>query len=114
METLPTQYQHFIYLSRYSRFLWDEMRRETLEETVNRYFNFFEELLLKRCNYVLTKLERNTLQKAVYDLDVMPSMRALSTAGEALSKDEIAGYNCSFVAVDNARVFDEILYILMC
>ena len=114
METLPTQYQHFIYLSRYSRFLWDEMRRETLEETVNRYFNFFEELLLKRCNYVLTKLERNTLQKAVYDLDVMPSMRALSTAGEALSKDEIAGYNCSFVAVDNARVFDEILYVLMC
>lgn len=111
---LPTQYQQFIYLSRYSRFLWEEKRRETWEETVNRYFDFFENTIASRQGYRLSGQERQELEQAVLTLQVMPSMRALSTAGTALERDEVAGYNCSYLAIDNIRAFDEILYILMC
>lgn len=98
---LPTVYQQFIHLSRYSRWLPEQGRRETWEETVARYFDFFEEHLKERCDYTLTKKERTELEQAVLKLEVMPSMRCLMTAGEALRRDEIAGFNCSYVAVDN-------------
>ena len=110
---LPTEYQSFIHKSRYARWLWDENRRETWTETVARYFNFFEEHLLENNSYKLTKEERDYLEESVLSLKSMPSMRCLMTAGEALKRENVAGYNCSYVAVDNPRSFDEILYILM-
>jgi len=114
MDNLPTLYQEFIYKSRYSRWLEAENRRESWPETVKRYFDFFEDHLLENRNYKLPTSLRNELEDAVLNLEIMPSMRALMTAGEALRRDNTAGYNCSYVAVNNIRAFDEILYILMC
>ena len=111
--TLPSDYQSFIHLSRYARWLPDANRRETWQETVTRYFDFFEKHLKENNNYTLDAKTREELQTAVLSLKVMPSMRCLMTAGEALEKENIAGYNCSYVAVDSPRAFDEILYILM-
>ena len=110
---LPTSYQEFIHLSRYSRWLPDQGRRETWEETIARYFNFFTEHLEETCQYKLTNALRNQLEEAVLTQKVMPSMRCLMTAGEALKRENIAGYNCSYVAVDRPQAFDEILYVLM-
>jgi len=110
---LPTSYQEFIHLSRYSRWLEDEGRRETWEETIGRYFNFFTEHLDETCNYKLPKKLREELEEAVLSQRVMPSMRCLMTAGEALKRENIAGYNCSYIAVDKPSSFDEILYVLM-
>ena len=110
---LPTNYQEFIHLSRYSRWLPKEGRRETWRETVTRYFDFFQEHLKQSCKYSLDKSLREELEDAVIHLDVMPSMRCLMTAGEALKRENIAGYNCSYVAVDRPQAFDEILYVLM-
>ena len=112
--SLPTLYQDFIHLSRYSRWLPEENRRETWEETVRRYFDFFDEHLREKHGYQVSKKERKELEDAVLNLEIMPSMRALMTAGEALKRDHVAGYNCSFVAVNRLRAFDEILYVLMC
>ena len=111
---LPTSYQEFIHLSRYSRWLENENRRETWEETVNRYFKFFDGHLKQNTKCKLDKETREELRQAVLNLQIMPSMRALMTAGEALERDNTAGYNCSYVAVNRVRAFDEILYILMC
>lgn len=113
MVELPTLYQYFIHGSRYSRWLPEEGRRETWEETVERYFKFFEDHLLENHKYKLTKELRDELKNAVLNLEVMPSMRALMTAGEALKRENVAGYNCSYVAVNRLRAFDEILYVLM-
>jgi len=111
---LPTPYQEFIHLSRYSRWLEEEGRRETWEETVNRYFNYFDKHLKENTKCKLDKDTREELRQAVLNQEVMPSMRSLMTAGEALDRDNTAGYNCSYVAVNRVRAFDEILYILMC
>ena len=111
---LPTPYQSFIHSSRYARWIESESRRESWAETVSRYFNFFEEHLKNNCNYKLTKELRKELETAVLNLEVMPSMRCLMTAGEALERDHVAGYNCSYVSTNKVRSFDEILYILMC
>lgn len=100
-------YSHYIHASRYARWVEEENRRETWEETVTRYCDFFRGRFPKEFPY-------EEVYNGILSLDVVPSMRALMTAGKALDKDEIAGYNCSFVAVDNPRSFDEILYILMC
>ena len=113
MRELPSDYQKFIHTSRYARWLEKEKRRETWDETVNRYFNFFESHL-KDKGYELPAELRAELQEAVLNLEIMPSMRALMTAGDALKRDNTAGYNCSYVAVNRIRAFDEILYILMC
>ena len=110
---LPTSYQEFIHLSRYSRWLPEKNRRETWDETVTRYFDFFTEHLKETVDFDLTKKLRDELEQAVLGLRVMPSMRCIMTAGEALKRENIAGYNCSYVAVDRPQSFDEILYILM-
>ena len=110
---LPTEYQSFIHLSRYARWDYDKTRRETWEETVDRYFNFFKDHLKETCNYEVEEEDLKQLRKAVVNLDIMPSMRCLMTAGEALKRENVAGYNCSYVKVDSPRSFDEILYILM-
>ena len=102
-------YSKYIALSRYARWLPEQQRRETWEDTVDRYVSFFvgkhpeHESILK-----------NTLKPAILNLEVMPSMRMLMTAGPALDRDNVAGYNCSYVAVDSPKVFDETMYVLMC
>ena len=110
---LPTPYQEFIHLSRYSRWLPDKGRRETWDETVERYFNFFTEWLEDKHGFKLENGQRTELENAVKELNVMPSMRCLMTAGPALKKENVAGYNCSYIKVDSPRSFDEILYVLM-
>ena len=110
---LPTKYQEFIHLSRYSRWLPKENRRETWSETVSRYFDFFEQHLQDNCKFKLDSEIRGELEDAVLSLKIMPSMRCLMTAGEALKRENIAGYNCSYIAVDKPQAFDEILYVLM-
>ena len=110
---LPTTYQEYIHLSRYARWDYSQGRRETWDETVERYFNFFTEWLEEKHDYKLENGERTELENAVKELKVMPSMRCLMTAGPALKKENTAGYNCSYVKVDSPRSFDEILYVLM-
>jgi len=111
--SLPTQYQQFIHLSRYSRWLTEKNRRETYPETVGRYFDFFKDHLKDNNKFNLSKTVREELEQAVLDLSIMPSMRCLMTAGDALKRENVAGYNCAYTAIDNPRAFDEILYILM-
>jgi ribonucleoside-triphosphate reductase len=111
---LPTDYQNFIALSRYARWKEDEQRRETWGETVARYFDYMTEHLKSKHKYVLSDELRGELEEAVLNQDIMPSMRALMTAGPALDRCHVGGYNCSYVPVDNPRAFDETMYILMC
>ena len=105
---LPTDYQHFIATSRYARWIDEEGRRETWSETVSRYVDYMAER---------TNLDTDTTEEiwdAVHNLEVMPSMRALMTAGPALDRDNTAGYNCSYLPVDDIKSFDEAMYILLC
>lgn len=104
---LPTDFQKFVHLSRYSRYLDDKGRRETWEETVTRYCDFWRGRFPDLFPY-----ER--ARAAILGLEVMPSMRALMTAGPALQRDEMAGFNCSYITMDHVRAFDEALYVLMC
>jgi ribonucleoside-triphosphate reductase (thioredoxin) len=113
-KTIENPYENFIALSRYARWIPEESRRETWGETVDRYFNFILEHLASNYKYNPDVKLIEELKNAVYDRNVMPSMRAVMTAGAALDRDHVAGYNCSFVPVDNPRSFDETMYILMC
>ena len=107
---LPTDYQNFIALSRYARWKEDEQRRETWTETVSRYFDYMQGLHSK----TLTDSLRKKLEEKILGLEVMPSMRALMTAGPALNNCNVTSYNCSYIPVDSPRAFDECMYILMC
>ena len=101
-------YEQYIAKSRYARYLPEEKRRETWGETVSRYTDFF------KARGQLDKATEKELYDAVYNLEVMPSMRAIMTAGAALNRDNVAGFNCAYIAIDTPRAFDELLYILMC
>ena len=109
---LPTDYQSFIHQSRYSRWL-EEGRRETWEETVTRLLNFYRDFIKKNHEYSMPKEIHTDLYVAMVKLNIMPSMRAMMTAGDALDRNHIAAYNCSYLPVDSPRAFDECLYILM-
>ena len=102
------QYQSFIHKSRYARWLEDEGRRETWEETVHRYINFFKE------REQLDDESEQEIYDAIHAMEVMPSMRCMMTAGEALKRDNVAGFNCSYLHIDHPRAFDELMYVLMC
>jgi len=102
------KYQQFIHKSRYARWIKEEGRRETWEETVQRYVDFWTER-----GQIDSKVAKK-LYNAIYNLEVMPSMRCLMTAGVALDKDNVAGFNCSYLAIDSPRSFDELMYVLMC
>ena len=112
---LPTEYQSFIYLSRYSRWLEEEGRRETWDETVDRLIVFFRNHVENNLGVKdqLDDKDWNMIRNSILSLEVMPSMRSLMTAGPALERENIAGYNCSYIPVDHPKSFDEILYILM-
>ena len=102
------QYQSFIHKSRYARWLEEEGRRETWEETVHRYINFFKE------RKQLDDESGQEIYDAIHAMEVMPSMRCMMTAGEALKRDNVAGFNCSYLHIDHPRAFDELMYVLMC
>ena len=104
------QYQQFIHKSRYARWLETEGRRETWAETVQRYIDFFVE----REQLTEGSQETQEIYNAIYNLEVMPSMRCMMTAGEALKRDNVAGFNCSYLHIDHPRAFDELMYVLMC
>ena len=111
---LPTIYQQFIHKSRYARWLPEHNRRETWEETVRRYMNFMCDHLKNEHGYDVNELFAEELEEAILDLKIMPSMRAMMTSGSALERDNVVGYNCSYLPVDSPRAFDECMYILMC
>ena len=111
---IENPYENFIAISRYARWIPTENRRETWGETVDRYFDFMVEHLNKEHTYVPDPALVSELKNEVFNRNVMPSMRSVMTAGEALNRDNVAGYNCSFLPVDSLRSFDEAMYILMC
>jgi ribonucleoside-triphosphate reductase len=111
---LPTPYQQFIHKSRYARWLEDEQRRENWDETVSRYVSFMADHVHNKHDYKLSDSLKEELEDAILNLRVMPSMRAMMTAGQALERDAVCGYNCSYIPVDSPRAFDECMYILMC
>jgi len=99
-------YQQYIHKSRYARYIPEKQRRETWQETVDRYVSYWGD-----------KLDEKTAREvsaAVEGLEVMPSMRALMTAGPALDRDNVAGFNCSYLPIDHPKAFDEMMYVLMC
>ena len=102
------QYQQFIHKSRYARWIPEESRRETWAETVNRYVDFWKDR-----GQIDEKIALQ-LFNAIHNLEVMPSMRCMMTAGVALDKDNVAGFNCSYLHIDSPRSFDELMYVLMC
>ncbi len=104
---LPTDYQAFIHTSRYARWLEDEGRRESWSETVDRYMG-------NVVGYDIDHDTYNEIREAILGLEVMPSMRAMMTAGPALERDNTAGYNCSYLPVDDPKSFDEAMFILLC
>ena len=110
---IPTDYQAFIHQSRYSRWLDEEGRRETWEETVTRLLYFYKTFLKDNHSYTIPEKLYTDLFVAIVNMEVMPSMRAMMTAGPALERNHIAAYNCSYLPVDSPRSFDECLYILM-
>ena len=102
------QYQSFIHKSRYARWKEAQKRRETWEETITRYISFWQE------RGQLNEEDAAELYAAIVAMEVMPSMRCLMTAGEALKRDNVAGFNCSYLHIDHPRAFDELMYVLMC
>jgi ribonucleoside-diphosphate reductase alpha chain len=104
---LPTDYQSFIHTSRYARYV-DGQGRESWPETVKRYMDNVVRPVLGDNTYV------NNIEDAILNLEVMPSMRAMMTAGPALQRDNTAGYNCSYLPVDDPKSFDEAMFILLC
>ncbi len=110
---LPTEYQSFIHMSRYSRWLEDKGRRESWSETVSRLISFFKQHIDNEYNSIIKNKEWDELEEAILSLQVMPSMRALMTSGDALDRENVAGYNCSYIPIDSPKAFDEVLYILM-
>ncbi len=113
-KTIENPYENFIALSRYARWIPEESRRETWGETVDRYFDFMLNYLKENYKYTPDTKLVNDLKDAVFNRNVMPSMRSVMTSGPALERDHVAGYNCSFIPVDSPRSFDETMYILMC
>lgn len=111
---INTVYEDFIAKSRYARYLEDEGRRENWGETVDRYFDFMQGHLLEKHDYLIPQPLLEELREFVFTKQSMPSMRAVMTAGEALERDNTAGYNCAYLAVDNVVAFDEAMFILLC
>jgi len=108
---LPSLYQQMIHLSRYARWMEEDKRREFWHETIDRYLDYMCEV---KCKGKVSKEVKDEIRRGILGLEVMPSMRCMMTAGKALEVDEVAGFNCAFVAIDDIAAFSEILYILMC
>jgi len=111
---IDSVYEEFIAKSRYARYLEHEDRRENWQETVQRYFEFMEAHLIDKHDYVIPEALREELYHAVLEKEVLPSMRSIMTAGDALERDNTAGYNCAYLPVDDPKAFDEAMFILLC
>ena len=111
--SITDPYKNFIHISRYARWTEEKNRRETWVETVDRYINFMKDFLVLNYGYSPNAKIFDEIKDAILNHRIMPSMRALMTAGPALERDHIAAYNCSFIAVDSLRAFDEAMYVLM-
>jgi ribonucleoside-diphosphate reductase alpha chain len=107
-------YETFIAKSRYARYLDDKTRRENWDETAHRYMDFMAAHLKSKHGYTMSPELYDELANAIINCEVMPSMRALMTAGKALTRDNTAGYNCAYLPVDDPKSFDEAMYILLC
>lgn len=107
-------YEQFIHISRYARWIEEEKRRETWHETVDRYLMFMSNHLSNTHSYTIDPDLTERLYNAIYNFEVVPSMRAMMTAGKALERDNTAGYNCSYLPIDDPKSFDEAMYILLC
>lgn len=113
-EVINNPYENFIAMSRYARWIPEKGRRETWGETVDRFVNYMTKHLKDNYDYEPSAALVLEMRDAIFNRNVMPSMRSIMTAGPALDRDNIAGYNCSFLPVDSLRSFDEAMYILMC
>jgi len=107
-------YSQFIAKSRYARYLEDQQRREDWSESVQRYIDFMVNHLEAEHGHIVETPTKLKVQEAIEKLEVMPSMRAIMTAGKALDRDNTAGYNCSYLPIDDVKAFDEAMYILLC
>ena len=107
-------YSQFIAKSRYARYLEDQQRREDWSESVQRYMDFMVNHLEAEHGHIVETPTKLKVQEAIEKLEVMPSMRAIMTAGKALDRDNTAGYNCSYLPIDDVKAFDEAMYILLC
>lgn len=107
-------YQQYIHKSRYARWDYDKKRRENWDETVMRYVSFMEKHLKENFNYEIEDSLKKEMFEYIYSQKVMPSMRALMTAGKALERENLSQFNCSYMPIDSIRAFDEAMYILMC
>jgi ribonucleoside-triphosphate reductase (thioredoxin) len=107
-------YQQYISKSRYARFIPEQNRREHWSETVSRYVEYMCNRVQENNKVKVTDELKKKIYDAIYNLEVMPSMRALMTSGKALDRDHTAGYNCSYIPVDDPKAFDEAMHILMC
>lgn len=107
-------YQQMIHKSRYARFLPEKNRRENWDETVDRYMNFMASHLEKNNNYKMPSSMFKEIRDAIFSHEVMPSMRAMMTAGKAAERDNTCIYNCAFLPVDDAKSFDEAMFVLLC
>ena len=106
----PSDYESFIFKSRYAKWIEEDNRRENWNETVARLINYYN----KRIGNTLTQEEAVSLYTAIHNLDTMPSMRSLMTAGPAMDHNDVCAYNCAYLTVDSPRAFDECMLILMC
>jgi ribonucleoside-diphosphate reductase alpha chain len=113
-EATGNLYQNVIAMSKYARWIEKESRRETYSESITRYLNFFSEHLNETCKIKIPEELLTLMQNKLENFQVMPSMRALMTAGPALARDHIAGYNCAYTSISRTKTFSEILYVLMC
>lgn len=109
-----TIYEEFIAKSRYARYLETEDRRESWYESAQRYMDFMEAHLLEKHDYLIPEDLKHELLIAITNKEVLPSMRAIMTAGDALARDNTAGYNCAYLTVDDPFAFDEAMFILLC
>jgi len=114
MSSIETPFENFIAVSRYARWLKAENRRETWGESVDRYVDFMVKHVEKNYGVAIDRSLVEEIRAAIFNRDIVPSMRAIMTAGPALARDHVAAYNCSFIPVDSPRSFDEAMYILMC
>lgn len=112
--SLPTAYQQVIHKTRYARWIDEENRREDWHETVRRFIDYIADSLAKYNDFYIDQELKQKIEKFILETNVMPSMRALMTAGPALERDNTCLYNCSYLPVDSLRSFDEAMYILMC
>ena len=107
-------YSQFIAKSRYARYIESANKRETWKETAQRYMDFMVGQLESNLGHIVDAVTKNKVQNAIENLEVVPSMRAIMTSGKALARDNVAGYNCSYLPIDDPKAFDEAAYILLC